>query len=103
MLKIESTEPRVEAWFAHACVYCVLIQWRGGTAEGGRPNNAAWISTVSRSWAGVIWAAFFRCSVEHYNSMCTRITCITHKGHVCTLNESLTQSNSRLLADHVIV
>ena len=72
-------------------------------AGGGRPKNAARISFVSRSWAGVIWAAFFRCSVEHYNRMCTRITCITHKGHVWTLNESLTQSNSRLLADHVIV
>jgi hypothetical protein len=46
-------------------VYFVLIQWRGGIAEGVRPNNAARISTVSRSWAGVLWAVFFRCSVEH--------------------------------------
>jgi hypothetical protein len=59
MLKIESTEPRVEAGFVHACVYVVFIQWREGTAEGERPNKAARISTVSRSWAGVIGAAFF--------------------------------------------
>jgi hypothetical protein len=37
-------------------------------AGGGRPKNAARISTVSRSWAGVIWAAFFRCSVYDHNS-----------------------------------
>jgi hypothetical protein len=77
MLYLESSEPRVDqAWFAHACVYFVLIQWRGGPAEGGRPNNAARISTVSRSWAGVIWAAFFRCSVDNEDRMCTGITCI---------------------------
>jgi hypothetical protein len=45
-------------------------------AGGGRPKNAARISSVLRSWAGVIWAAFFRCSVEHYNRMYTGIICI---------------------------
>jgi hypothetical protein len=49
----------LQAGFLHACVYLVLIQWRERTAAGGRPNNAARISTVSRSWAGVIVAAFF--------------------------------------------
>jgi hypothetical protein len=45
-------------------------------AGGGRPKNAARISAVPRSRAGVIWTAFFLCSVEHYNRMCTGITCI---------------------------
>jgi hypothetical protein len=42
---------------------------RGGHAEGGRLTNAARISTVPRSWAEVIWAAYFRSSVElmHYS------------------------------------
>ena len=57
-------------------MYFLLIQWRGGPTEGGRPNNAARISTVSRSWAGVIGAAFVRCSVEHEDRMCTGIASI---------------------------
>jgi hypothetical protein len=42
----QCTLPRVDqlSLFAHA--------------EGGRHKNAGRISTVSRSWAGVIWAAF---------------------------------------------
>jgi prephenate dehydrogenase len=64
-------------------VYFVAIQWRGGPAEGGRPNNAAWISAVSRSWAGVIGAAFVRCSVEHEDRMCTGIAFISHMSFVC--------------------
>jgi hypothetical protein len=71
---VRAGRPRASEAFSQTCsigcfAQCVF-------AGGGRPKNAARISSVSRSWAGVIWAAFFRCSVEHYNRMYTGIICI---------------------------
>jgi hypothetical protein len=68
--------PRPSEVFSQKCSIGCFTQYV--FAGGGRPKNAAHISTVSRSWAGVIWAAFFRCCVEHYNKLCTGKTCIYH-------------------------